>query len=55
MAEQDKKLPVSLQELMVSTLAMADAVTKLLIEKASSLKRNLSRSLWRNGQPTSGF
>jgi hypothetical protein len=32
MAEQDKK-PVSLEELMVSTLAMADAVTKLLIEK----------------------
>jgi hypothetical protein len=33
MAEPDKKDPVSLTELMVSTLAMADAVTKLLIEK----------------------
>ena len=33
MAELDKKDPVSLTELMVSTLAMADAVTKLLIEK----------------------
>jgi len=32
MAELDKKDPVSLTELMVSTLAMADAVTKLLIE-----------------------
>jgi hypothetical protein len=32
MAEQDKKAPVTLQELMVSTLAMADAVAKLLIE-----------------------
>lgn len=28
-----KKDPVSLEEFMVSTLAMADAVTKLLIEK----------------------
>jgi hypothetical protein len=27
------KQPVSLEELMVSTLAMVDAVTKLLIEK----------------------
>ena len=33
MAHLDKKDPVSLTELMVSTLAMADAVTKLLIEK----------------------
>ena len=33
MAHFDKKDPVSLTELMVSTLAMADAVTKLLIEK----------------------
>jgi hypothetical protein len=33
MAEPDKGKPVSLEELMVTTLAMADAVTKLLIEK----------------------
>ena len=33
MGELDKKDPVSLTELMVSTLAMADAVSKLLIEK----------------------
>jgi hypothetical protein len=32
-----KKDPVSLEELMVSTLAMADAVTKLLIEKGGDL------------------
>jgi hypothetical protein len=32
MAEQEKK-PVSLNELMVSTLAMADATAKLFIEK----------------------
>ena len=33
MAELDKRDPVSLTKLMVSTLAMADAVAKLLIEK----------------------
>ena len=33
MAELDRDATVSLKELMVSTLAMADAVTKLLIEK----------------------
>jgi hypothetical protein len=33
MAELDKGTPVSLEELMLTTLAMADAVTKLLIEK----------------------
>ena len=33
MAELDKRDPVSLTKLMVSTLTMADAVTKLLIEK----------------------
>jgi glycerol-3-phosphate cytidylyltransferase-like family protein len=33
MAELEKEKPVSLQELMLTTLAMADAVTKLLIEK----------------------
>ena len=33
MAELDKDAAVSLKELMVSTLTMANAVTKLLIEK----------------------
>jgi hypothetical protein len=33
MAELEKGEPVSLEELLVTTLAMADAVTKLLIEK----------------------
>jgi hypothetical protein len=33
MAELDRNKPVTLQELMVSTLAMADAVTKILIDK----------------------
>ena len=33
MAEVEKGKPVSLQELIVSTLAMTDALSKLLIEK----------------------
>ena len=33
MTDLDKKKTVSLEELMISTLAMVDAVTKLLIEK----------------------
>ena len=33
MTDLDRGKTVSLQELMVSTLAMVDAVTKLLIEK----------------------
>ena len=33
MAEPEKGKPVSLDELMVSTLAMTDALAKLLIEK----------------------
>ena len=39
MAELDKTKPVSLEEFMLSTLAMADAVTKLLIEKGLSRRR----------------
>ena len=33
MAELDKQGTVTLQELMISTLAMTDALAKLLIEK----------------------
>jgi hypothetical protein len=33
MTDLDKEKTVTLEELMVSTLAMVDAVTKLLIEK----------------------
>ena len=39
MADLDKTKPVSLENLMVSTLAMADSVTKLLIEKGLSRRR----------------
>jgi hypothetical protein len=38
MTELDKDKTVSLEELMVSTLAMADAVTKLLIEERRDLR-----------------
>jgi hypothetical protein len=54
MAEQEKK-PVSLNELMVSTLAMADATAKLFIEKGIFTEAESSRSSWRNGRHTSGF
>ena len=33
MAKMDKKAPVTLQELVVSSLAQTDALAKLLIEK----------------------
>jgi hypothetical protein len=43
MAELDKGKPVSLEELMVSTLAMTDALTKQLIEKGIMLDAGSSR------------
>jgi hypothetical protein len=45
MVEHDKKAPVSLEELMVSTLAMADAVTKLLIEKGIMTEAEFKQKL----------
>jgi len=45
MAHLDKKDPVSLTELMVSTLAMADAVTKLLIEKGVITEAEFNQKL----------
>ena len=55
MAEFKKGKPVSLEELMVSTLAMTDALAKLLLRKASSRTRSLSRSCWRSVQFISAF
>jgi hypothetical protein len=55
MAELKKGKPVSMEELMVTTLAMADAVTKLLIEKGVITRRSSSRSCWRNVRSTSAF
>jgi hypothetical protein len=46
MAEFDKGKTVSLQELMVSTLTMTDALSKLLIEKASSWMGSSNRRYW---------
>jgi hypothetical protein len=45
MAELNKKDPVSLTEPMVSTLAMADAVTKILIEKGVISEVEFKRKL----------
>jgi hypothetical protein len=45
MAELDKSKPVSLEELMVTTVAMADAVTKLLIEKGVITDAELKKKL----------
>ena len=45
MAELSKKDPVSLTELMVTTLAMADAVTKILIEKGVISEAEFKRKL----------
>ena len=39
MSERDNTQPVSLEELMVSTLAMVDALPKLLIKKGLSRGR----------------
>jgi hypothetical protein len=48
MMSEHKNNPVSLQELKVSMLAMGHAVTKQLIEQASSLRLNLGRSCWKS-------
>jgi hypothetical protein len=55
MAELDKGKTVSLEELMVSTLAMTDALAKLLIEKASSRTRSSNRSCWKSVRSISEF
>jgi hypothetical protein len=45
MTELDKQKPVTLEELVVSTLAMADAVTKLLIEKGITTEAEFKQKL----------
>jgi hypothetical protein len=45
MAELEKGKTVSLQELMVSTLAMTDALTKLLIEKGVITQAEFTQKL----------
>ena len=45
MAKRDKTAPVKLQELIVSSLAMADALAKLLIEKGLITQEEFMRKL----------
>jgi hypothetical protein len=49
MAESDKK-PVTLEELLVSSLAQTDALAKLLIEKGLITEKNSYKGFPRNGQ-----
>jgi hypothetical protein len=55
MAELDKGKPVSLEELMVSTLAMTDALAKLLIEKGVITEGEFKQNLLERVGSTSGF
>jgi hypothetical protein len=52
MAAGDKQKTVTLEELMVSTLAMTDAVVKLLIEKGGLRTMSLKRSSVKNAVTT---
>jgi hypothetical protein len=45
MAERDKRKTVSLEELMVSSLATADALAKLLIEKGIIMDAEFKQKL----------
>ena len=45
MAELEKGKPVSLEELMISTLAMTDALAKLLIEKGLITEAEFTKKL----------
>ena len=45
MADESKPKPVSLEELMVSTLAMTDALAKLLIAKGIITDQEFSQQL----------
>jgi hypothetical protein len=49
MAEPDKR-PVTMEELLVSSLAQTDALAKLLIEKGLITRKSLCRRLRRNGR-----
>jgi hypothetical protein len=54
MAEPDKK-PVTMEELLVSSLAQTDALAKLLIEKGPSRKTSSCGNSLKNGQHIKGF
>jgi hypothetical protein len=52
MADETKQQTVTLQELMVSTLAMTDAAVKLLIYRKVSLLTTSSKPNWALSGPT---
>jgi hypothetical protein len=54
MAEPDKR-PVTMEELLVSSLALTDALAKLLIEKGLIPEKSLCRRFQRNGRPIKDF
>ena len=45
MADRDKQAPVTMQELLVTTLATSDALAKLLIEKGIITKEEFLRRI----------
>jgi hypothetical protein len=47
MPAADKQAPVTIQELLVSSLAQTDALAKLLIEKGIIMQPEFSPSSWR--------
>ena len=50
MAQLDKESPVTMQELLVSTLAQGDALAKLLIEKGVIMQASSWKSCHRSGR-----
>jgi hypothetical protein len=54
MAEPDER-PVTMQELLVSSLAQTDALAKLLIENGLITREEFSGSCLKNGRPIKGF
>jgi hypothetical protein len=55
MSELDKGKTVSLEELMVSTLAMTDVLAKLLIEKGVITDAEFKQSCCKSGRYISAF
>ncbi len=49
MGELDKQGAVTMQELIASSLAQTDALTKLLIEKGIITKEEFMEKLWERG------
>ena len=54
MSEPDKQ-PVTMQELLASSLAQTDALAKLLIEKGLIAREEFMQRFQRNGRRINGF